>query len=65
MTRLAAPTSHRTAARIPSEGHVILQNAGGFAFTLILLLGLAIIVAVLVLPRVIRMMSTRRGVVPA
>jgi preprotein translocase subunit SecY len=34
------------AARIPSEGHVILQNAGGFAFTLILLLGIAIIVAV-------------------
>jgi preprotein translocase subunit SecY len=34
------------AARIPSEGHVILQNAGGFVFTLILLLGLAIIVAV-------------------
>jgi preprotein translocase subunit SecY len=34
------------AARIPSEGHVILQNAGGFVFTLIILLGLAIIVAV-------------------
>ncbi|WP_375492842.1 preprotein translocase subunit SecY [uncultured Jatrophihabitans sp.] len=34
------------AARIPSEGHVILQNAGGFVFTLIVLLGLAIIVAV-------------------
>jgi len=34
------------AARIPSEGRVILQNAGGFAFTLILMLGLAIIVAV-------------------
>ena len=34
------------AARIPNEGHVILQNAGGFAFTLILILGLAIIVAV-------------------
>jgi preprotein translocase subunit SecY len=34
------------AARIPSEGHVILQNAGGFVFTLILLLGLAIIIAV-------------------
>jgi preprotein translocase subunit SecY len=34
------------AARIPSEGHVILDNAGGFVFTLILLLGLAIIVAV-------------------
>ncbi|MBE7187853.1 preprotein translocase subunit SecY [Jatrophihabitans endophyticus] len=34
------------AARIPSEGHVILQNAGGFVFTLILILGLAIIVAV-------------------
>ena len=34
------------AARIPNEGHVILQNAGGFVFTLILLLGLAIIVAV-------------------
>ena len=30
----------------PAEGHVILQNAGGFVFTLILLLGLAIIVAV-------------------
>jgi preprotein translocase subunit SecY len=34
------------AARIPSEGHVILQNAGGFVFTLICLLGLAIIIAV-------------------
>ena len=34
------------AARIPSEGKVVLDNAGGFAFTLILLLGLAIIVAV-------------------
>ncbi|GAB2484967.1 preprotein translocase subunit SecY [Jatrophihabitans fulvus] len=34
------------AARIPSEGRVILQNAGGFVFTLILALGLAIIVAV-------------------
>jgi preprotein translocase subunit SecY len=34
------------AARIPSEGHVILQNAGAFVFTLICLLGLAIIVAV-------------------
>jgi preprotein translocase subunit SecY len=34
------------AARIPSEGHVILQNAGGFVFTLVVLLGLAIIVAV-------------------
>ncbi len=34
------------AARIPSEGHTILQNAGSFVFTLILLLGLAIIVAV-------------------
>src|SRR4051794_19987659 len=34
------------AARIPSEGHVILQNAGGFVFTLILALGLAIIIAV-------------------
>jgi preprotein translocase subunit SecY len=34
------------AARIPSEGHVILQNAGGFVFTLIVLLGLAIIIAV-------------------
>src|SRR5438034_9577400 len=34
------------AARIPSEGHVILQNAGSFVFTLICLLGLAIIVAV-------------------
>jgi len=34
------------AARIPNEGHVILQNAGGFVFTLICLLGLAIIVAV-------------------
>jgi preprotein translocase subunit SecY len=34
------------AARIPSEGHVILQNAGVFVFTLICLLGLAIIVAV-------------------
>jgi preprotein translocase subunit SecY len=34
------------AARIPSEGHVILQNAGGFIFTLIVMLGLAIIVAV-------------------
>jgi preprotein translocase subunit SecY len=34
------------AARIPSEGHVILQNAGAFVFTLICLLGLVIIVAV-------------------
>jgi preprotein translocase subunit SecY len=34
------------AARIPSEGHVILQNAGVFVFTLICLLGLSIIVAV-------------------
>jgi preprotein translocase subunit SecY len=34
------------AARIPSEGHVILQNAGGFVFTLIVMLGLAIIIAV-------------------
>jgi preprotein translocase subunit SecY len=34
------------AARIPSEGHVILQNAGGFVFTLICLLGLSIIIAV-------------------
>jgi preprotein translocase subunit SecY len=34
------------AARIPSEGHVILQNAGAFVFTLICLLGFAIIIAV-------------------
>ena len=34
------------AARIPNEGHVILQNTGAFVFTLIILLGLAIIVAV-------------------
>ncbi|MGN6607798.1 MAG: preprotein translocase subunit SecY [Jatrophihabitans sp.] len=34
------------AARIPSEGRVIFQNAGGLVFTLILALGLAIIVAV-------------------
>jgi preprotein translocase subunit SecY len=34
------------AARIPSEGHVILQNAHAFVFTLIVLLGLAIIIAV-------------------
>jgi preprotein translocase subunit SecY len=34
------------AARIPSEGKTILDNSGGFVFTLILLLGLAIIVAV-------------------
>ncbi len=34
------------AARIPNEGQTILQNGGGFAFTLILLLGLAIIAAV-------------------
>ena len=34
------------AARIPSEGHIIFQNAGSFVFTLILLLGLAIIIAV-------------------
>jgi preprotein translocase subunit SecY len=33
-------------ARIPSEGHVILQNSGSFVFTLICLLGLAIIIAV-------------------
>ena len=31
------------AARIPNEGQTILQNAGGFVFTLILALGLAII----------------------
>ena len=35
------------AARIPNEGQTILQNAGGFVFTLILFLGLAIIVAVI------------------
>jgi preprotein translocase subunit SecY len=34
------------AARIPNEGQSILQNSGGFAFTLILALGLAIIGAV-------------------
>ena len=34
------------AARIPNEGQTILQNAGGFVFTLICALGLAIIVAV-------------------
>jgi preprotein translocase subunit SecY len=34
------------AARIPNEGQTILQNGGGFAFTLILALGLAIIAAV-------------------
>jgi preprotein translocase subunit SecY len=34
------------AARIPSEGKTILDNSGPFVFTLILLLGLAIIVAV-------------------
>ena len=34
------------AARIPNEGQTILQNAGGFVVTLIILLGLAIIVAV-------------------
>jgi preprotein translocase subunit SecY len=34
------------AARIPSEGQTILQNAGGFVFTLICALGLAIIIAV-------------------
>lgn len=34
------------AARIPSEGQTILQNGGGFAFTLIIALGLAIIGAV-------------------
>ena len=34
------------AARIPNEGQQILQNGGSFAFTLILLLGLAIICAV-------------------
>jgi preprotein translocase subunit SecY len=34
------------AARIPNEGQTILQNAGGFIFTLILALGLAIIIAV-------------------
>jgi preprotein translocase subunit SecY len=34
------------AARIPNEGQTILQNAHAFVFTLILLLGLAIIVAV-------------------
>ncbi|HLY34098.1 MAG TPA: preprotein translocase subunit SecY [Jatrophihabitantaceae bacterium] len=35
------------AARIPNEGNTILQNAGGFVFTLILFLGLAIIIAVI------------------
>jgi preprotein translocase subunit SecY len=34
------------AARIPNEGQTILQNAGGFVFTLIIALGLAIIAAV-------------------
>jgi preprotein translocase subunit SecY len=34
------------AARIPSEGKTILDNSGAFVFTLIVLLGLAIIVAV-------------------
>ncbi len=34
------------AARIPNEGQTILQNGGGFAFTLIVALGLAIIAAV-------------------
>jgi preprotein translocase subunit SecY len=34
------------AARIPNEGNTILQTAGGFVFTLIVLLGLAIIAAV-------------------
>jgi preprotein translocase subunit SecY len=34
------------AARIPSEGKTILDNSGAFVFTLIILLGLAIIVAV-------------------
>jgi preprotein translocase subunit SecY len=34
------------AARIPNEGNTILQNGGGFAFTLIVALGLAIIAAV-------------------
>ncbi|MDT0260174.1 preprotein translocase subunit SecY [Jatrophihabitans lederbergiae] len=34
------------AARIPNEGQTILKTSGGFAFTLILLLGLAIIAAV-------------------
>jgi preprotein translocase subunit SecY len=34
------------AARIPNEGQTILQNAGAFVFTLICVLGLAIIIAV-------------------
>jgi len=34
------------AARIPNEGQTILQNAGGFVFTMICVLGLAIIIAV-------------------
>src|SRR4051794_21836772 len=34
------------AARIPAEGGLILQNSGGFIFTLVCLLGLAIIAAV-------------------
>ncbi len=34
------------AARIPSEGNTILTNGGGFQFTMILILGLAIIAAV-------------------
>jgi preprotein translocase subunit SecY len=35
------------AARIPSEGRTILDNSGAFVFTLICILGLAIIVAVI------------------
>jgi preprotein translocase subunit SecY len=35
------------AARIPAEGQAIWQNAGGFVFTLICILGLAIIIAVI------------------
>jgi preprotein translocase subunit SecY len=34
------------AARIPSEGNTLLKNAGGFKFTLIVALGIAIIAAV-------------------
>lgn len=37
------------AARIPSEGQTILRNGGGFSFTLIVLLGLAIIAAVVLI----------------
>jgi preprotein translocase subunit SecY len=49
------------AARIPNEGQTILQNAGGFVFTLILALGLAIIVAVVFVEQAQRRIPVQYG----